>query len=227
MSTYGTLYTQIKSTIGNRDDTDTDAIILAYFNHAQRALARVHRWRELEAKITPNLVAGTQDYSFTTLGFTRYQKLYSAVLMETTRGRPLGYITPDQWDRDVTPYILTASQGKPDIYTIWSSSFSFFRIPDDDYQVILRYYQYPTPAVDISTTLTFEDADDLLIFLTIAFVWMALEELEQASVWGKRAGELFKSYDIEFTNVLNFKSIPATKMGIPDYWLDPFVKSMP
>jgi len=234
MSTYDDLLPQIQRNCGNRDDAGLLETIKSSFNAAQRLLAWVHDWPELQVvMVGPTVKFTTAKYQYTTseLGLTRYRKPYDFILLPSgERGRHLQYISPLKWRNEIAPRIPTAVNGKPVLYTIWGRNFLFHQAPDADYLFDCWYYQYPNPIVDTSTVIQFEDADSSLIYLTTAFVFLSYEEVEMSTIWVTRATDWMRSYGIANTNIAELEAAFTTKRPSilqSDYWTDPFQREMP
>jgi len=227
MSTYGDLKAQIQRNLGNREDPDTDALILTHFNHCQRVLAYAKVWRELEALATPSLIVNQREYTFAALGLERFYKHFSVKLVTASRHHPVGYLAPSQWDTLVEPYLPTAGSGKPTHFTLWGTSFLFGpKKPDSAYQLRIKYYQRPADVTAASDSVAFEDADLVLVAFTTAFCWYSLEELETAASWFSRATTLAQGLAIVLTSEVGVKKAPSAERIPSDYWKDPFVKEV-
>jgi hypothetical protein len=226
MSTYGDLRPQIERNCGNRTDTDSQASMLFYINAAQKILANAYPWRELQVQACVNLSEGVGDY---TVELERFHHFYSITLINSTRVIPLTFYSPLKWDKEIAPLRLTAAWGKPSVCTYWGNTFSIFRTPDDDYQMTVRYYQWPTPIVDDSSEIQIQNVDEILVYLTTAMFWDSLEELQLGSVYAKRAVELLKLYTGQDISLKAFDTPSglSTPKTLSTYWTDPFVKTIP
>lgn len=234
MSTYGDLLPQITRNLGNKDDVDFLDTVLSSFNAAQRLLAWVHDWPELQVILNGSSVKFTSTkYQYTTseLGLIRYRKPKDFILLPTgERGRELQYLSPSKWRREVAPRIPTAINSKPSVYTIWGRNFLFHPTPDSAYLFDCWYYQYPSTIINSGSTIQYEDADAVLIYLTTAFVFLSYEEVEMSTQWVQKATEWMRSYGVAHTNVAELEAaFTSTRSSIlqSDYWTDPFQKSMP
>ncbi len=231
MSTFNDIKTQVQYIIGDRTDTGTASLILNMFNHVQKVLARSSDWPELEAVATPTLVTGQQDYTASSLGLARFRKLYTFTLTSSSYYRKLDFLATHAWEEQIVPYLTSAPSGKPTTFTYFSKTFSLYPKPDSTYTTRLRYLQYPTVATTDSSVLQFDDADELLTFLTAGYCFAAIEEFEPAQKWLGIASALAKDMNISLKQTLNFRpsrdAISNNDAYNPSPWSDPFVRSNP
>jgi len=229
-STYGDLKPQIQRNIGNRLDSDSGSSILFFFNSAQRLAATLHNWWELEKKVCPVLAKDIADYN---IELERFNKFYSTVLITSTKGYPLDFISPLKWDQEIIPYIPTATSGRPTIYTKWGNVISLFRKPDDAYSLVIRFHQWPLPVTDDTTVIQFKELDEVLILLTTGLFFFSIEEIEVGTRWFGLASKLLTSYNISkellpnLTALQGFIKGDISKNLSGDYWLNPFIHSKP
>lgn len=227
MSTiYGDLRPQIERNFGNRMDTGSQASILFYFNAAQKILANVYPWRELEKKVCPTLEINISDYA---IELERFHSFYSVFLLTSTSGIPLLRYSPLKWDKEIAPLIPTSSKSKPSVYTYWGNTLSLFRKPDAAYTLIIRFYQWPLPITNDSTVLQIQNVDEVLVSLTTGLCWYSIEEAQIGSVWIRQAVDFLKIYareDISLKGLDTLGKLDKTQVST-DYWLNPFIKSTP
>ncbi len=205
MATFGDLRTRIERNLGGRDDATTQVMIMDSMNDVQLFLSRKpSQWKELQAKVTPALTIGTNEYTHTDLGLIRFRKEQQLFITDSTYNYPIDFITVERWKREVQPVLPQATSERPKVYTKWGKTFYFWYVPDDTYTLNFWYYQYPTVITATSDTPTLENVDDILIGLTTYYVAAGLEEFSLAKWWLNRMGPVFKAYDIQERDVIDF-----------------------
>lgn len=214
-----------------RSDAQTRGLVVVMTNAVQRMLARMHRWKDLEMSKDTTLVIGKYEYTLLELGIQDsdlHMKPYSVVLVETgSTGVPLEFVTPAEWDMNIKPYLYSSGGGRPHCYSMWGRKYSFYKVPDKAYSLVIRYYKYPTDVGGMGSTLAFEDCEDLMLFAVAGYCWSSLEEYELASMWLKRAGEVLRSLQIEEREIFDLpKMVGGNTRAINEYWNNPFIKEV-
>jgi hypothetical protein len=172
-----------------------------YLNFAQRRMARMASFDELcaiqESAVT---VANVQSYPFSTgtnnLGLTRFKDFMTVRLIDSENSRILTrwhYKTMDRKFPDPTTY----TTGRPGIYTRWGNNMIVFRIPDDAYDMYIRYSQWPTDLTTDAQTSDFENKDELLIAAGCLETYLALEEVTDAAAWLTRFDALMETARVD------------------------------
>jgi len=235
MSTWGDIRARVASNLGNLDDDDSYTKMLTAVNNLLYMLSRAHTWRELEALVTPSMVASTGTYSFTDLGLILPRQIYSLMLTNGTRREKPKYYTPERWDDEIDPFVPEATTGTPFAWTMWGTDLYFWYFPDDTYLLKIRYRKYPTVMTAIGDTIEFENVDDIIEFGTTALTALAMEELTLASVWSKRANEVMVRFHIE--DITKVYLEPGNRSDIQgfgressqgaQYWNNPFYRRSP
>lgn len=233
--TYGDLRPQIQRNVGNRDDADSLAIILATFNFVQRAIAIRGEWDDLKTIAEGNLTATVSSYPLISgsynLGLIRPigSGFYSIKLNDGSNWRqPLTLVLSNKWDENIV--VGSSSSGLPTRYTIWGRTAYLDPTPDDAYAFKVRYIQYPTPIDDDSTVVQLESLDQILVAATTGFCWATWEEPKLSQYWLSLASNMAKEFIGTERGDFNFLPFSAamTKEGSGgDYWADPFVSSAP
>ena len=227
MSVYGDVRTQIQRNLGGRDDTDTQAANLDNFNHAQKFLADIYKWPELQVKVTAALTASDNEYSETDLGLTRVRTFHNMRLVDGTESYRLKYYTPDRWITEVEPWLVQGIEDKPYCWTRWGKTIYFYYIPDSNYSVPIWYWQYPTVMVDDNTTIQYDDVDDILVAMATAITYDSFEEYTQAEKYWKRAERRLGAFGIGNLNMNSLRAgLRFDEGGVAqsaNWWNNPWI----
>lgn len=225
MSDFGTLKTEVQNNLGERDDSNTDAIILANFNKAQNFMAREVDWEELESRVDSAFVIGQTEYTLAELSLSTYRNIYTFMVLDDSQYYEIQYITPVDWDRIVGPNV-SGTSGKPTIFTIWNRNIEVYPSPDEAYTVRLRYYSYPVDVVSDTDSPSVTQADAVLVALTTAFCFLTLEQQKMSDTWLSQAVSILSLYKKEEGRIQNMLPVNIGTTGLSGRpWADPFVKS--
>ncbi|MGW8177364.1 MAG: hypothetical protein ACWGQW_00985 [bacterium] len=231
MSLYGDVSPQIERNWG-RDDANSQATILFYFNAAQRMLARSYDAPELQASASPTLVVGTSaydpsvDWSLTTL-----RKIYSITLVANGRGYEVKYLPIKEWDIKIVPRIPYSTDYIPTWYTQWAKKVELFPAPAEVYPTTLRYYKEAAPVVNASSSVAFDDMDEVLVELTTGLCFLSVEDYVTARQHISIADSLAKKYGIasafskDFHQSLSRSVSQDSASG--ESWANPFIERAP
>jgi len=225
-STYGTLETQMLRPLGNRDDDDTKAMLMAAFNWYQNILCAISDWDELETTTTKLLTEGDYDYSIVTdWSITDLRKIYTMKIHDGTRFyQPLDYVTPARWDQEFAPSIHYGNR-KPTHYTVRANTVYFGQAQEASLTLYLWYQKYPTAVTDTNSVIDFPSRlDSILMSFSIGTVWLSLEEQELSDKWFALGSKFLKDLGMDDRVIPMFKTFGSTRSTISDYWKDPFVK---
>ena len=76
-------------------------------------------------------------------------------------------------------------EGVPTIYTRWGQNLMMFKIPDDAYDLYIRYSQW---AADLTTSTEsdYDNRDQLIITAGTLETYLALQEYIDAQVWAAK-----------------------------------------
>lgn len=176
--------TEIRSGMGNR--TDTDSRLNGVINLSQTRIARLRDFDELRALAQINTpFTGTIADKFLTLAsLNRYRKIYSIRLYASgNQSRKLIRVLPKRWDK-IIPEPEFYARGKPLHYVIWSKdNLEMHPLPDAVYVLHVRYSRWPnlvTGATGGATFLDLEDLDDLIVHLSLSYLFLSLNNLSQS-----------------------------------------------
>lgn len=187
--TKGQIKTEIKACLGNRTDFDTrmDAVLLLAIDN----IARMHDWDELrfiatyQTAVTADPIADSQISLIQAPN--RVRKNYSFRLYAGTESRKLIKLNPRRFDA-LLPKVDTTSRGKPTHYCIYNkNTLELWRVPDAVYTIKVRQSLYPEFPGDDANTFVYDNADDMIIFLSASYLALTAGNIQ-------RSNELYKSF---------------------------------
>ena len=127
-------------------DGETYMAVEQAVNDALHSIALVRDFDELIVTDITNAatVDGQKTYNWITdWALTRPKKIYSIRLMDEEQSRKLIWVPPSEVDT-LLPYAERISEGHTTHYTpAGEGNFEFIRIPDDAYDLYIRYSQWP------------------------------------------------------------------------------------
>lgn len=220
---------KIRRNVG-RDDSDSDLKIVDAFNDAQDIVASVTEMESLKSTLTVELTEGVYEYELAGFDLTDIKHIYTMKINDGVQYYdPLIYVTQQVWDKEIAGYIHT-STGRPTMFTLFDEVLYFAAVPDDDYDLEIRFLYWPAKVENILSEVDVVDFDTALISLATAFFWLKLEEVELYREWMTKAGQENKIFRMDSMKVVDFmgKSNARRSVSIgPSYWNDPFQRSAP
>lgn len=215
---------EVRGNIKRDTNGVSNARINRWVNWAKDYLADLHTYEEMRYKDTSK---ETTDGDNSLTWPTRMKDLYSATVQDGARSRKLTYVVARDFDT-VIPRPATYSEGLPEWYVDYGSSFELFPIPDATYSVYIRISKYPADLSGDSDTCDLLRKDALITAIATTFGFWSLREIEDASYWG---GELVVAlYEASLTGdhsaedwvpiARGFGGSEATLQG--NWWENPF-----
>lgn len=165
-----------------RRDTNgvSDARINRWLDWSQQYVADLHTYEEMR-KSDSTLATVASDNSLAWP--TRMKDLYSLRLIDGSNSRTLTYVHAREFDEKI-PRAATYSEGRPDWYVDYGSTFELFKIPDAIYSMTARFSQYPIDFAADSSESALLRKDALITAVATVFGFWTLRELEDAAYWG-------------------------------------------
>jgi hypothetical protein len=153
--------------------------------------------------------------------------LYSITVQDGSRSRKLIYVQARNFDT-IIPRAATYSEGLPEWYVDFGSTFELFPIPDAKYFLNRRWSQHPIDlTVGVASALLRKDA--LITAMSTVFGFYSLREIEDAGYWG---GEIVPAlYEASLTGdhsgedwvpVARGFGAASTPTLSGQWWLNPF-----
>jgi hypothetical protein len=232
------LVDEVRSFHAGRDDL-TDAIITRALNLVQQQMARRHDFEELRSteEYTPTFMDDPSvdrfiGYSMLST-FVNPREIYSLRVIDTsnTEGDKLEYVAPRQLDELVPNPAELLITGMPHHYTQWAEKFELFQVPDQAYKYVIRGSIWPTALSTASplATSSFREKDDIIINLTVSYLYNRLGEYEKAGRFFGIGSTLFQEAVGEDLTRPDREIKPNSERHIAasrEYWLDPFTRSV-
>lgn len=227
--TLAEMRTVVQNATGNQKTTFLD-IIDVCLKSAQKTLATLIDFPELRQKVTFTTTASDNSYTFTDLGVTnmRGDQFYSIHYLKTSDAVPVTYVDPIEWDSKILP--SRTLEGEPSHYTIWGRVLDLYKIPDDAYNLQIRYFSWPTFPAAAGDDMGLQDVDELIQALAISYAFGSQEKQTQQKEWRSIFSSLLNSFikdDIKHLNnrMTGTKSRVLTTLR-SDYYADPFVRGV-
>jgi hypothetical protein len=228
--TKGMVKTEIRACLGGR--TDFDSRMDNVLRLAMMTIARMHEFDELRylatyATANTGNAAADQQVSLVQ-GLNRIRKIYTVRLFSGTESRKLVKLNPRRFDQ-LLPKADVYSRGKPTHYCIYNKSImELWRVPDAVYTLSIRLSLYPEFPTDDSQTFVFDNAEDLIIFLSASYLALTAGNVA-------RSNELYKSFASAAVQVFKEEvedfdthmAVHGTEIqgSVSNPWSDPFVSS--
>ena len=227
------LVDEVTAHLGGRDDL-TSAEIVTALNLTQQRMARAHDFEELRyvdtGTFTITASATTDKFlAFSSLTKTNPREIYSfRVITGDGRSRKLRGTAARELDEQV-PEPEFYARGIPNSYVIWAESFELWRVPEEayDWQIRMSYWPTAFSSADLTPKSDFKEKDDMLINLTVSYLYGRLGEYERAgrfwnifrSMWTE--GQLEDQMRPDKVIASSYADGPS---GNARPWLDPFQK---
>lgn len=226
------LISEVKAHLANRDDL-TDAEYITALNLMQTRLARKHDFEELRTIESGSFViSGTpatdKFLAFSALGVTNPREIFSfRIITSDGRSRKLKQRSYRYLDENV-PEPEYNSTGVPTDYIIWAESFEFWRVPDSTYNYEIRMSKWPTALVASpgSAVSDFREKDDVLIMLTVSYLYNRLGEYERGARFWNVFKDMWADAQLEDRTLPDLSLSPGlVRPSSSKPWSDPFIRS--
>ena len=173
----------VKSGLGNRTDF-TDAEYTRYINISVDRITRQENWQELEQSTDlsiPFTSTPATDKILDISALTNWHSIYSFVIEDTSNSRKLIQMSPREFEKAI-PLPEQDSTGTPEVYMTWATDTVYlWRVPNEAYTARILWRKWPTALSGANDTSDLDRKDDLIIFLTISFMYALIKELESAN----------------------------------------------
>jgi len=215
---------EVRENIKRTVDGVSNARINRWLNWGQGYLADLHTYEEMHSNDTSKACT---ESSVVVTWPTRMKDLYSVTVQDGARSRKLIYVPARSFDK-VVPRPATYTEGLPNWYVDYGSTFEVFNIPDDDYPLVIRCSVFPIDFADDDAESTLLRKDALMCGMATVFGFYTLRELEDATYWGQQV--VPPLYEASLTSdhsaedwvpiARGFQSQPTALMG--QWWTSPF-----
>ena len=172
----------IKAGIASRSDIK-DVTINSYLDLSQERIARQQNWREFEntsdIALTFTGTAAT-DKIIDISSLTNLRDIQDFVIENSTLSRRLEQKSPEEFDR-LVPLPEQWATDAPRIYTLWETNKAIiYPVLDQSYTARIRWIAWPAAFTGDSAASELLRKDDMLIFLTLSFIFALVREEDQA-----------------------------------------------
>ena len=127
----------------NRTDL-TRTMILQFLNNRQDQICNFDNFSFMEVQSTAPTIASQQTYSFP----SDYKDQLHMMLIEGTTKVDLTKWVGPQAEKSYTD---TETEGRPYAYWVWDDSYFLYPIPDEEYDLMLKYYKYLANLTDAAS----------------------------------------------------------------------------
>jgi hypothetical protein len=229
--TKGMIKTEIRACLGGR--TDFDSRMDNVLRLAIMTMARMHEFDELRfiatyaTAVTADPIADSQINLVQ--GLNRVRKIYTVRLYSGTESRKLVKLNPRRFDA-LIPKVDVVARGKPTHYCIYNkNTMELWRCPDAVYTIKIRQSLYPEFPTDDSQTFVFDNAEDLIIYLSASYLALTAGNIQRSNelykAFANAAVQVFKEEveDFDTHMAVHGTEIHGSILGTP--WANPFVNS--
>lgn len=231
--TYSDFENEINLALGNRDDASVaSARITRILNLAQMRVARFRKWEELEGLETRQLAVTADAYADRLISMPdNIRDIYSIRVYDSTRTRKLQRIESRRLDME-EPANEYITRNIPNRYTRWSQQLELDIPPDDNYTLRARVSYWPTAfagATSPTQTSDLNQKDDLLISLSVNWIYQSLGNYERSGRWWVTFSNMLESARFEENEKPDVDYTPSASSSpsVGDYWRNPFVQTSP
>lgn len=225
-------------------DTDDPAYNPGIINRAILRIARNWAWRELRIRDESSF-ATTEDQSYVDISAADpIRNIVSVVLSDTTESRKLIRVEDSRQFDSVIPYPAGNATGHPSYYaeeqvqitdgetTTNTHCLILNPIPDDAYDLLLRYSKWPS-TYESDETPELTQIDDVILNCAVSMTYSVLAEYSHAVFWytNQYIPSLEEAVRLEVTHP-DWDMIWLGHTRPPDLqrsltlspWMDPFVQ---
>lgn len=223
--------TEARIRVNNNTGSDVeDSVIDVALRHAQKLVALMLPFSELEQKLDFSLIGGQSTYSIEgDLGIAdmRNRMFYSIHYLKTSDAPKVRYLTPVAWDTIVLPHRNLV--GYPFYYTMWGGNIEIWKVPDATYSLQFRYYNWPTFPASVGASFIPGNVDECIEAYATSIIFMSLEEEKTSGYWFTLGNKFMKVNFGDKVKLLNFEQTQKSlaSSNSTNYWADPFSNRMP
>jgi hypothetical protein len=201
MGSYNDIETEVKSRLGER--TDIDARLVTWINDAYFELMLSPRFRfyELEKQATMQTINTLAAYDLPT------DLWFILDIRDFDNGTKLRLGHWSQFDKTSVTY------GRPVRYAHFADTVELDPVPDDVYDMILRYKYRPPELSEGSSTVLPREWDELIVALATQKGWEALENTDKAVVAAQLVERLVRTHlDAEYLEDMDSETTIGVRM---------------
>lgn len=157
---------------GNR--TDIGDRMKVWINWALHRIDRACDMKGLEVRAEASTADGQKTYALP----ADCKYVETIRLIDGANSRYLDLVDTREFDQKV-PYPEQSSEGRPDCYIEYESTFELYRIPDAIYTMLMRYWKWQDDFAGDNTSPEISYCDDIIVQALVAEIWKNVEELDK------------------------------------------------
>jgi len=224
--TLGSIRSQIKLALGNREDLD--AHINDLINTCQMRLARFFDFEEM-ISLDDFTVAYTGDnLTDASISLPTYTRdVHSISVIDGDTYYVVAPIDRRTWKDRYFNAIVSGTTSRPTQYCIFGSTIEIYPAPDQAYSAKLRRSKWPVDLKTDESTSELNQKDDLLIALTICWTLYHLNNTERANAyWAVFKSMVKEAIDSQTVKPDLYQKLDSMSPIQSNYWKDPFVRTL-
>lgn len=177
ITTYAELQTAIASWLNRAGDTTITTPATDFIDLFESKVLRKLRVRQMEARDTATLTAGTATIALPTSpdAFLEMRNLK----LNTNPVTQLQYVTPNQ----LYSTWLGSTSGTPKVFTVSDSAIIFGPTPDSAYTVEMWFYQFDALSGSNTTNWLLTDFPDIYLYGSLVEASIFLGDWDGAAKW--------------------------------------------
>jgi len=224
--TLGSIRSQIKLALGNREDLD--AHINDLINTCQMRLARFFDFEEM-ISLDDFTVAYTGDnLTDASISLPTYTRdVHSISVIDGDTYYVVAPIDRRTWKDRYFNAIVSGTTSRPTQYCIFGSTIEIYPAPDQAYSAKLRRSKWPVDLTTDESKSELSQKDDLLIALTICWTLYHLNNTERANAyWAVFKSMVKEAIDSQTVKPDLYQKLDSMSPTQSNYWKDPFVRAL-
>lgn len=222
--THADLKTEVMDHLANPSDL-TAAKVTRHLNLAQEQIARVRDFEEMKRVGSYTLaITGTPATDkLLAVGMT-VREIYSLRVVDGTNSRRLTRIGQRKWDR-LVPEPDQFATGLPSDYMLWNNVIEFWRVPDDNYPLHLRWSIWPTVLSTDGQQSDLDEKDDILIFFAVSTLFNSRGNTTEGAKFFNFGAQRLRDAVREDETKPDLLIRAEERVPIAEPWKDPFVRN--
>ena len=224
--TLGSIRSQIKLALGNREDLDEH--INSLINTCQMRLARFFDFEEMISLDDFTVVYTGDNLTDASISLPTYTRdVHSISIIDGDNYYIVAPIDRRTWKARYFNAIVSGTASRPTQYCIFGSTIEIYPAPDQAYSAKLRRSKWPVDLKTDESTSELNQKDDLLIALTICWTLYHLNNTERANAyWAVFKSMVKEAIDSQTVKPDLYQKLDSMSPIQSNYWKDPFVRTL-
>lgn len=219
------LRSEVRNNLKRGEEALPDSRINSWLNWSLQFIADLHTYAEMK---TIAYATTPSDGTTNTMSFPPDMKdLYSVTIKNNAQSNKLTYIPPRLFDK-IIPDVTSRGTAQPTHYVDYGNNFELYPIPDQPYNIYIRYSRYPSEMTADTDEPELLMKDSLIVAVATVFGFWSLREVEDATYWGKAIvpvlyeASLSRDRGVEdWTPIARPFRAPTTTLS-GEWWRNPF-----